>query len=691
MCRVCLVAVWIFYSLYTTVWAAQPRSTIEILAKTIHSTTERMEANEGVVVYYDDAVIKAERASFDKNKKLLVLEGNVEFIGYKGTKEHTSRMEIHTEHNRVSFQNLFLASDNDIWLYAQKAERSEGNYTLGETILSSCDIDDPLWELRFSHAFYDANRKYMKIYGAKAYFMDMPIFYFPYMAFSTNRERTSGFLFPMFGYSRTEGFVYEQPFFWAIDPSMDLELNPQIRTNRSVGIYSTFRFVDTPNSGGMLRTGYFRDKKSYLIAQQQTENEHYGFEFNYHSADFLQQYKPKGYSDGLYVNMTLLNDIDYLNLQKSTLNHFGLTPLQESRLNYFLHNENYYYGINAKYFIDTRKADNDDTLQILPSMQFHKYLNHFLWKQLTYSFDMKFNHYDRKKGARLNQVEMRLPLEYTYALFDDYLRFSLGEEFYYSKFYFDNGNFNENIFQYYSNIHKLKLFTDLTKHYKGFTHVLQPSLTYLYPGNEIERPVSFASLEDAQKALFTVGLPKEQYQFALSHYFYNAKTELIFYQRLFQNYYVNGPIHFSDLGNEMQYNWNGWRFYNDMIYSVEYGKIRRSSIHISRQQEGYNFTIGHSYKQVLADQPDDVAANDILFDFSYKWDDKIDLYGGFSYSINATSGTQWRIGGKYTRNCWSVAASLREEIVPRPSGYTKESNLYVQLNFIPFGGIGTGE
>jgi len=122
---------------------------------------------------------------------------------------------------------------------------------------------------------------------------------------------------------------------------------------------------------------------------------------------------------------------------------------------------------------------------------------------------MKFNHYDRKKGARLNQVEMRLPLEYTYALFDDYLRFSLGEEFYYSKFYFDNGNFNENIFQYYSNIHKLKLFTDLTKHYKGFT---------------IERPVSFVSLDDAQKALFTVGLPKEQYQFALSHYFYNESS-----------------------------------------------------------------------------------------------------------------------------------------------------------------------
>jgi LPS-assembly protein len=683
------VSLWCLFQ--NILFAAEAHHKIEILAQSVQATKERIVAKDGVIVYYNDAVIKADHASYDKNRNLLVLEGDVELIGYQGSKERTERMEIETKQNKVTFENLFLASDNDIWAYTKTAQRQDGNYTLGDTILSSCEINDPLWAIRFSHADYDSTQKYMRIRGAKVYFLDFPIFYFPYLAFSTNRERTSGLLFPLFGYSATEGFVYEQPLFWAIDPSMDLELNPQIRTSRSIGMYGTFRFADSAVSHGAIRMGYFRDKKSYLIAQQQDQRDHYGFELNYLSSNFLRDYKPAGYTDGLYVNMTLLNDIDYLNLQKGTLDHFGLTPLQESRLNYFLHDETYYYGLNAKYFIDTRKQSNEDTLQILPSMQFHKYLNHFIWKNLTYSFDAKFNHYDRRVGARLNQVEMRLPLEYTFSLFDDYLNFSFGEEFYYSRFFFDNGNFAHNTFQYYSNIHKIKLFTDLTKGYEGFRHVLQPSLTYLYPGNESEQPISFSLLDDGQKELFTVGLPKEQYQFALSQYFFDESSDLIFYQRLFQNYYVEGPLHFSDLGNEMQYHWNQWTLYNDLVYSVEYGKIRRSSISLSSHNGEYDFTLGHSYKQVLPDRPDDVGANDLLFDFSYRWNEKVDLYGGFSYSINATSSTQWRFGGKYTRNCWSVAASVREEIVPRPTGYTRENNFYVQLNFIPFGGVGTGE
>ena len=692
MSRWRLAAVWLLCGAATVLWASGSHSKIEILAKEITSAQNRMEARGSVVVYYNNAVIHAEHASFDKSKKLLVLDGNVELIGYHGSKEHTRRMVIHTDKKQVSFENLFLASDNDIWLYTQDANRSEGNYTLGETVLSSCEIDDPLWELRFSHAHYDVNRKYMRLYHTKVYFMQMPIFYFPYMAFSTNRERTSGLLFPLFGYSQTDGFIYEQPLYWAINPSMDLEINPQIRSRRSRGIYGTFRFVDTPNSRGTVRVGEFWDNREYLEAERQNEDRHYGFEFNYLSADFLQSYKPKGYKDGFYLNMTLLNDIDYLNLQKGMLEHFGLTPLQESRLNYFLYNEAYYYGLNAKYFIDTRKEKNDDTLQILPSVEFHKYFDRLLWKYLTYSFDMKVNRYDRKERATLDQVEIRLPLEFSYALFDDYLSFSLGEELYYSKFYFDNGVFDEDRFEYYSNIHKLRLFTDLTKEYPSFTHVLQPSVTYLYPGNEIEKPLHFEALNDAQKSLFTVGLPNEQYQFALGHYFYDSENKLIFYQRISQNYDVESRIHFSDLNNEMQYNWNGWHFYNDIAYSVEYGKIRRSSIHFSKEERNYSLTLGHSYKQVLPDRPEDVGANDLLFDFSYKWNDKIDLYGGFTYGINAASGMQqWHIGGKYTRSCWSVSTRVGVEIVPRPEGYTREKGLYIQFNFIPFGEIRTSK
>ena len=245
--------------------------------------------------------------------------------------------------------------------------------------------------------------------------------------------------------------------------------------SRSVGLYSTLRFVDSAHSSGELRVGYFKDKTDYVDDNYLPDDSHYGIEFNYESSKVFSDKLPQGFTDGLYINTTYLNDIDYLNLQKSKLDHFGLVPLQESRVNYFAYTNDYYTGLNAKYFIDTREESNDETMQILPSVQLHKYLNHFIWDNLTYSADLYLNNFDRKEGATLRQAELKIPLEFTTSFFDDFLNLSLGEEFYYSKFFFGNGDYVHDDFEYYSNIHKIKFFTDLTKKYDGFVHVLQPS------------------------------------------------------------------------------------------------------------------------------------------------------------------------------------------------------------------------
>ena len=671
--------------------AAQEKNKIEVTAKHLESTKTTVHATDGVVVYYQDSVIKAESASYNKETKILILDGKVEMIGYRGTKEHTNHMEIHTDSKEVSFEELFFVSQNDIWLFSDKAHRNDNNYTLGESVLSSCDINDPLWKMVFSHSFYDSDEKYMKIYDAKVYFWDIPIFYFPYLAFSTNNQRSSGLLFPLFGYTGEEGFVYEQPVFWAISDSMDMEFNPQIRTNRSMGIYSTFRFVDSSHSAGKLRVGYFRDSTSYQKRKNTKDLNHYGLEFLYDSSTVFKAFLPRGFTDGLYINTTFLTDIDYLNLQKTRLQHFGLTPLQESKLNYFLYDNDYYMGVNAKYFIDTRKEHNDDTLQILPSIQLHKYLDHFLWDNLTYSADLHLNHFYREKGTTLRQAELKVPLEFSTSFFDDFLNISLGEELYYSKFFFGNGSYAHSVFRYYSNIHKVKLFTDLTKKYKHFTHVMQPSIEYTKPGNENEQPVTFNSLGSEQKKLFAVGLPEEQYRIGFNQYFYDNKTNLKFFQRLYQTYYPKRKYEWADLGNEMQYNWKNWRFYNNLLYSYEFGKLRESSSLVSLYKSDYFFTLGHTYKEKLPDDSSSfVPANDILFNFGYTLNQRVTIKGGVTYSLEKAASTQWRIGGKYQQDCWSMDVAVRQDITPRPIGATKVNSFYIQLNFIPFGGVGTG-
>ncbi len=669
--------------------AAEEKNKIEVTAKRLDTTKTTVKAIDGVVVYYQDSVIKATSAFYDKETKLLVLDGNVEMIGYQDSKEHTKHLEIQTESKEVSFEELFFVSENDVWLFADTAHRSESNYTFGRSMLSSCDANDPLWKMFFSHSLYDSEAKYMKVYGAKIYFWDIPIAYTPYLAFSTHKERSSGLLFPLVGYSDYEGFIYEQPVFWALSPSMDIEFNPQIRTNRSVGLYATLRFIDSEYSSGKLRTGYFENKTSYVKNNNLPNSSHYGVEFNYESSKIFSDKLPQGFTDGLYINTTFLNDIDYINLQKTRLEHFGLLPLQESRLNYFLSNNEYYAGLNAKYFIDTRKMHNDDTLQVLPSVQLHKYLDYFLWNNFTYKVDLQIKNFDRKEGATLKQAEMKIPLEFTTSFFDDFLNLSLTEDLYYSKFFFDNESYMYDEFEYYSSIHKVKLFTDLTKAYDDFIHVLQPSLGYVKPGNENESPVGFDTLTEEQKALFSVGLPEEHYVFSLSHYFYDKNMKLKFYQRFSQKYNIERAYKLSDISNEMQYNWEKWQFYSDIVYAHEFSKLRTSSSRISLYEKEYQVSLGHTYSQVMSDQPNMLPANDMSLYFSYTYNEKINFNGGLTYDIDVSSSKQWSFGGSYKQDCWSMAASVRQDITPRPTGYTTDNTFYVQFNFIPFGGIGT--
>jgi len=663
---------------------------LEMTANSVYSTQDTVHADNGVVVYYNNTIIKAKRATYNKKTKRLVFDDQVEIIGYQGTKEFSQHMELQTDTEEAVFKQLFLGGDNDIWILTEKAHKTNNIYKLGHSMLSSCDVKNPLWKMVFADAVYDQDDEYMKVYNARIHFWDIPIFYTPYLAFSTNKKRSSGLLFPKLGYIPTEGILYEQPIFWNLADTMDLEFNPQIRTKRSMGIYSTFRFVDSNHSKGTIRAGYFKDTQNYIDTFKPLHESHFGLEFNYESSKVFTS-EDSSMTDGFYLNTTYLNDIDYLNLQKSRLSHFGTRPRQESRINYFLYNDSYYSGINAKYFIDTRAENNDETLQQLPSLQWHKYLDTLFVDNLTYSFDAHFNNVTRSKGSTMKQAEIKVPLEYSFSFFDDFVNMALRNTFYYTKNIFSNDVFKNDNFQYYSNIQSASLFTDLTKQYDSFIHVVQPSLEYVSSGNDKQSPVSFEALEEKQKALFAVGLPEETMTLGLKQYIYDEDMNLIFSQRLSQKYYSNRENKLSELHNEMVYIWNNWKFYNYFIYSHEFSDIDSLSTSIEIKEDKYQFDLSHSFKKKLTSEENSIASNDMNFNFQYNLNNRVRFNGGLSYDIENKESTQWRMGVGYFRDCWSIDTSLRRDIRATSRGSETLNTFYLQLNFIPFGGLGTGD
>ncbi len=668
---------------------------IELLAKQIDANKTTAKANDDVLVFYDASILRADYALFDKTTNLLTLDGNIESIGYEQTKEQTNHMTINIQDKATTFDNLFLMNENNIWLYTNNATKKGDTYTLGNTLLSSCCIQDPLWKMVFDHSIYDDKADYMKLYGAKLYMWDVPVFYFPYIGFTTNKERNSGLLFPRFGSSGDEGFIYEQPIFWAAASNWDIELNPQIRTKRSIGGYATLRFANSADSSGELRIGNFSDYSDYKDSHDLKYQNHYGMEFLYDSSKLFDDL-PWGFKDGLFINAIYLNDIDYLNLQRTRLEHFGITSFQESRLNYFVSNQDYYAGVNSKYFIDMLKTSNTDTLQILPSLQLHKYYDSLVLTPIYYSADVLWSNYYRPNEATLRQTQLHLPLEWSTSLWGDYLRLSLSEEIYASKLFFDNITQGEDTFAFATNAHKINLSSDLTKKYSDFIHVLQPSLSYSKLGNTYESPISSDLLGIEQQKLFSMELPEDQYQFAFSQYFYDTDMNLKFSERIFQPYYPKREYNWGDLNHEIEWNFEDIHFSNIFLYSHEFSKFRSLFTGVSWDRDNFSIAISHAYKKDFQDEINEIAvANNLNLDIGYQINPKVKIFGGLSHELDNEYSKYWNIGTSYSQECFAISASVSKHATPTltQSGPSliDSTGVSIQLKFIPFASVGSSE
>jgi len=664
-------------------------SRVELNAQDINSSNQKLEASKDVVAFVNDSMIKAKHATYDKNSTMMLLRGDVDIVEYDGKNIAAKELYIDSDDQLSHYEDTFIATQEDFWLYSDKIERKKDQYNFGKSILSSCDIKNPDWIIGFERSKYDANSSKMKLYHAKVYAGDIPVFYSPYLSFSTRQERSSGLLFPLLSYNQNDGFIYEQPLYIAPYANWDIELNPQIRSNRSQGIYGTLRFKDSVDSYGSLRLGYFEDSADYTSQNNLKNNTHYGLQFLYDSSDFLGV--SKGFRDGLYANITLLNDIDYLNLQKEQMvSLLGTNSyIRESRLNYFIHNDDYYFGLYGKYFIDTSKIDNDDTIQELPTLHLHKSMTS-IYDNLLYSVDLKSYNYYRKDGVRAKKVDFFLPFTYSRSFLNDYLSFELSQNIYASKVYFTNQDDNrlEN-YKYYISYSQAEISSELTRVYDNYTHTVRPFIRYIKPSKQEESTIAYDDLIDEAKELFSIDLIESSLILGASQYLYNKRGKLKFYHRLFYYYYLDREEKLGDIRNEMGYNGETFTLYNNLIYSQERKKLK-SSLSSVGFKGGDLYLRGTYY---YSDNFTTTKTKSLGFNMNYRVNDRLDILGGFNYDLDKNYKTQWRVGFKYDRDCWSFSALIKEDIQPilTTSGANSQENMSFtfQFNIVPFGGIGS--
>ncbi|CAA6805436.1 MAG: Outer membrane protein Imp, required for envelope biogenesis / Organic solvent tolerance protein [uncultured Sulfurovum sp.] len=661
------------------------KETIEVFASEVQSTKDFFEAKGDVVLLYDGALLKAGRATYDKNSSELILYGGVEMIREDETKLSSETLHIDTSSKAVDFKDLLLTTEQDLWISAKEAIKEKEDYKILNSVLSSCDKKNPDWTIEFAEAHYRKEKEFMTLSDAKLSFYDTPIFYFPYMAFPTINKRTSGLLFPQFRISDIEGFVYEQPLFYVAKHNVDIELNPQIRTNRGFGTHLTTRFVDSNHSKGTFRTGYFRNNNSYAT-KNDLNQEHYGFEFLYSSTDILPKSEfLDSYQSGLFINSTYLNGLEYLNLQKETASGLISSNLIESRVNAFAYDDNDYFGLYAKYYIDISKEDNQETIQELPTLHYHRFMNYLFSDKLFYTFDARIHNYTRVRGSRAHQTQFDLPITYYDSFFNDYLDLTLSENLYLSDVFFSNLNQSSENYRYYRNYHRLELSSDLVKAYGENTHTLHPSFVYTKPSFENETPVEYTNLNDEQQELFVTQTEKENISLGLSQYYYNKALEMNLFHRLAFVKFSEETLNKGDINNEFGYSVENLNLYSNLFYSLDKSAIHSLTSSLAYNQSNYDIMLTHFYNNDFLLNNEKTSFINAKFIQNYNKHNQ--WFSSADYDLSQQFSHQWNVGWTHKQKCWGATVSIGQEQIPNVDSSFTNNMIYFELNLNPLGGI----
>ena len=680
---------------------------LQLVAKDVDTKNNIITATGDVVAYSPTYYLSSDKMIYDKDKEILELFDNVLIIKDNKIQTQSNYAFVDMKNDIINQDPVFLMDNtSNIWSNSKEANKDKDVITLENSILSSCDCIDPIWSIRSSSSDYDTEAMWMNTYNPRLYVKNVPVFYLPYFGFPTDTTRRTGLLLPTMGYSSSEGFLYSQPIFIAPADDYDIELIPQIRTQRGYGSYANFRYADSPDSMLNVKTGYFKEFDNYRSKEQLENSEHYGLDIDYERKNIFA--KNKEHQDGVFTSIRYLNDIEYITLKEEDDNLWTDKKV-ESKVNYFYNTPEYYGGVYGKYYVDASQKTNDNTLQELPQIQLHSYNKELFLENLIYSIDTKAQNFTRKEGLNAKIYDINVPISYTKNILDDYMYLGVENRTILTQYDYSNSLYNNLRYEDGTLIQNRTSFivgTDLLKPYSDYIHTLNLNASYDIPENlrkdgdlynitvKENQPLKYDELSvfptlQEQKTI-KLSLNQSIYDKDNLKQFINHKmSQSILYNS------VDEPK-FQDLDNYVKINHDYGSLSGKVVYNMDDNKVVEGSFDNSLSYENLTFSAGYYYTKKTNNEfntRDDLESYRLSTSYKLAKDYSIKYYE--NYDLQEKTRNRQGIGLNIDDSCWNLDLLLEKEITPR-SRYVESTRsydsheqtiVYAVLMLKPIGGI----
>lgn len=309
-------------------------------------------ASGNVVMTWQGMSLVADHARYDNATHVLFATGHV--VVSKGSDVMTGEtLTMNLESGRAEVDNAIMSVPaSNLSVTGLKIIRSsETQYDVTAPELTTCDLPDPSWKfgaeaLKVNPSGYATGRNII------FYIKDVPVFYFPWLAFPATRDRKTGLLFPKFGYSASRGYQLDIPLYLVISPSQDALVDFDLLSKRGVGIGLGYRYIRARGS-----EGHF---SGYMIYDT--------------SLDFWRGQISQSHREIFSPDMNLRMDVNY-HSDRTFLNDFGEKSGEYNRQSSdtvinVLKTWQHYAASGYLSLVGDLYANNDNaTLQTLPALE----------------------------------------------------------------------------------------------------------------------------------------------------------------------------------------------------------------------------------------------------------------------------------------------------------------------------------
>ena len=188
-------------------------------------------ASGNVVIINDYRKITADKVTYDQKSDEAIAVGSVVLNEKDGSIYETDKSVLTNEFKSVIAIPLFGKLADKSSVSAKKFNKNDlGESFFREGVYTACECDlkkdeTPIWRLESKQIKHDPKTKTVYLKHPVMKIFSLPVYYLPYLSFPDwTVKRRSGFLTPVYGYSKQNRFHIKIPYYIAPenDPSWDM-------------------------------------------------------------------------------------------------------------------------------------------------------------------------------------------------------------------------------------------------------------------------------------------------------------------------------------------------------------------------------------------------------------------------------------------------------------------------------------